>query len=77
MPRPSLADELTRFPSNEDIVWLVVGWALLYAYFQILHSDGSDSSIKNFDDSRMPNAVLIGWAAVYWLLSRLAYSLLG
>jgi hypothetical protein len=56
-------------PSNQDYFWVVVGWAVLYAVLKWLRTDGSNYSIKRFDDSFWPDAILIGWQAVYWPVS--------
>jgi hypothetical protein len=39
------------------------------ALLKWLRTDGSDYSIKRFDDSFWPHAILIGWPAVYWPVS--------
>ena len=61
---------LLTFPSSQDCVWLVVGWAVLHTALKWLRIDGSDHSVKMFDDSSWPDAILIGWPAVYWTESR-------
>jgi hypothetical protein len=63
---------LSTFPSNQDIVWVVVGWAVLYAVLLTSRSDydGSEYSVKMFDDSHWPDAILFGWPAVYLIVSR-------
>jgi hypothetical protein len=66
---------LLTFPSNHDYVWLVVGWAVLYAVLKWLRTDGSESSVKMFDDGPWPDAILIGWPTAYWLVSRVLLAL--
>jgi hypothetical protein len=61
---------LVTLPSNHDYFWMVIGWAVLYAALKWLRTDGSDCSVKLFDDSFWPDAILIGWPAVYWPVSR-------
>jgi len=61
---------LPSLPSNQDYFWVVVGWAVLYAVLRWFRTDGSNYSIKRFDDSFWPDAILIGWPAVYWPVSR-------
>jgi hypothetical protein len=46
------------------------GWSVLYSALKWLRTDGSDHSIKMFDDSSWPDAVLVGWPVVYWTVSR-------
>jgi hypothetical protein len=55
---------------TKNYFWVVVGWAVLYAVLKWLRTDGSNYSIKRFDDSFWPDAILIGWLAVYWPVSR-------
>ena len=61
---------LLTLPSNQDCVFVVVGWAVLYTALKWLRTDGSDHSVKMFDDSSWPDAILIGCPAVYWIVSR-------
>jgi hypothetical protein len=60
---------LLTFPTSQDFFWVVVGWSVLYSALKWLRTDGSDQSIKMFDDSSWPDAVLIGWPVVYWTVS--------
>ena len=61
---------LLTLPSSQDFVWVIVGWAVLYTALTWLRTDGSDHSVKMFDDTSWPDAILIGWPAVYWTVSR-------
>jgi hypothetical protein len=61
---------LLTSPSSQDFVWVVVGWAVLYAMLKWLRTDGSDYSVKMFDDSYWPDAISIGWPAVFWIVGR-------
>ena len=62
--------KLLTFPGSQDFVWVVVGWAVLYAVLKSLLTDGSDYAVKMFDDGRWPDAILFGWPAIYWTISR-------
>jgi hypothetical protein len=66
---------LLTFPGSQDFVWVVVGWAILYIVLNWLRTDGSDYSVRMFDDSSWPDAILIGWPAVYWIVSRVLLAL--
>jgi hypothetical protein len=48
---------LLTFPTSQDFFWVVVGWSVLYSALKWLRTDGSDQSIKMFDDSSWPDAV--------------------
>jgi hypothetical protein len=58
------------FPGSQDFVWVVVGWTVLYTVLKWLRTDGSDYSVRMFDDSSWPDIILISWPAVYWTVSR-------
>jgi hypothetical protein len=59
---------LLTFPSNHDVLWIVIGWAVLYGAVRTLLTDGSDESFQTFDESQWPRAILFGWPALYWLI---------
>ena len=60
---------LLAFPSNQDVFWLVFGWAVLYGTARSLRTDGSEQSTQMFDESPWPLAILFGWPALYWVVS--------
>ena len=60
---------LLQLPSNHDVFWVVVGWALLYGSVRALLTDGSAASTRIFDYSLWPPAIIFGWPALYWLMS--------
>jgi len=60
---------LLAFPNNQDIAWIVIGWAVLYGTLRSLLTDGSSQSIRTFDDSLWPYLIFIGWPALYWVIS--------
>ena len=66
--------ELLAFPNNQDVFWVVFGWAVLYGAVRSLLTDGSSEFTKIFDDSLWPLAILFGWPALYWLISHGAAS---
>jgi len=45
------AMSLLTFPSNQDVLWVVFGWAVLYGAVSAVFSDGSSESIRTFDAS--------------------------
>ena len=62
---------LLIFPSNQDVFWVVLGWAALYGAARVLFTDGAV-----FDDSPWQLGILIGWPALYWFISHGVPSLL-
>ena len=60
---------LLTSPNNYDVFWIVFGWALLYGSARTLLTDASDAATKAFDDSRWATVILLGWPALYWLIS--------
>jgi hypothetical protein len=67
--RTGPSDGPANLPDQPRLFWVVVGWSVLYSALKWLRTDGSDQSIKMFDDSSWPDAVLIGWPVVYWTVS--------
>jgi len=65
------AMSLLTFPSNQDVLWVVFGWAVLYGAISAVFSDGSSESIRTFDASPWSTVVLYGWPSLYWLISHL------
>ena len=55
---------LLAYPNNQDVFWVVFGWAVLYGVVRALLTDGSDGSTQTFDDSAWPLAILFGWPAL-------------
>jgi hypothetical protein len=76
MTAPNFRYDLLGYPSNEDFIWVVAGWAVVYSTLKWLRTDGSDHSVRVFDDGWWPDAVLIGWPTVYWVVSRILHSIL-
>ena len=68
--------ELLTFPNNQDVFWVVFGWAVLYGAVRSLFTDGNGQSAKSFDDSLWPLVILFGWPVLYWLVSHGASSAL-
>ena len=67
---------LLTSPTNQDVFWIVLGWAVLYGVARALFTDGSNEFTRVFDDSLWQLAILIGWPALYWLVSHGASGLL-
>jgi hypothetical protein len=64
-----MAMRLLIFPSNQDVFWVVLGWAALYGAARV-----TDGGV--FDDSPWQLGILIGWPALYWFISHGVSSLL-
>lgn len=58
---------LLTFPSNWDVFWVVLGWAVLYGAVGVLLYDDVESP-QTFDDSRWSPGILFGWPSLYWLV---------
>jgi hypothetical protein len=71
----SRAMRLLAYPNNQDVFWVVFGWAVLYGVVRALLTDGSNGSTQTFDDSAWPLAILFGWPALYWLISHGLFAL--
>ena len=67
---------LLIFPNNQDVFWVVLGWAVLYGAVRALFTDGSNESTQTFDESAWPLAIIFGWPALYCLISHGASGLL-
>ena len=65
-----MAMRLLSFPSNQDVLWVMLGLAVLYGAARALFTDGSEKSTQIFDDSPWQLGILIGWPALYWFISR-------
>jgi len=61
---------------NQDVFWVVLGWAVLYGAGRALFTDGGEKSTQIFDDSPWQLGILIGWPALYWFISHGVPSLL-
>jgi hypothetical protein len=71
-----MAMRLLTFPSNQDVFWVVLGWAVLYGAARALFTDGGEKSTQIFDDSPWQLGISIGWPALYWFISHGVPSLL-
>ena len=51
---------LLTFPSNQDVLWVVFGWAVLYGAVSAVFSDGSSESIGAVRNSVREAVFVIG-----------------
>jgi hypothetical protein len=49
-----MAMRLLSFPSNQDVLWVMLGLAVLYGAARALFTDGGEKSTQIFDDSPWP-----------------------
>jgi hypothetical protein len=67
MFRPDVKNDPNSAPIGlEDMIWLIVGWIILYGIIRWLRTDGSEYDKGLFDDSWWPVAILVAWPIVYW-----------